>query len=223
MFVHGFLTNIVVAFTLYKIKSSSLDLLKMHKALMYSNILFPAFMCNTMSFLFVPYIMFPYPIFCTVGYTVGFGQISTLLYLVIYCWFILLSILSIAYSIIVNYLTVCHLWTLNTPMFKKLKLAAVIVPIVILTIASVVVPFTLLNEPTIPSLISMDPRTADFLRNFSALIVYVRGYVLKTCIDLFLLLYTAGSIACAVLVFRLAFWFSWVLLRGLWPFIANAL
>lgn len=203
MLITGSLSNVVVAFTIYVIKSSSIDLMKMHKILMYSNILFPALMSNMMCFIFVPYVVIPYPIICTVG-PFGFGKESTLLYLVVTCWFILLGLLSIGYTIIVNYLTVCHIWTLNTLMFNKLKLVAVIVPIALLSIVSVVAPIILLNESTIPSLIVMDPRTADFFETFSALVVHVQGYIFETFILLLLLVYAAGSIACAFLIFRSA-------------------
>ncbi|KAK5979711.1 hypothetical protein GCK32_010857 [Trichostrongylus colubriformis] len=79
MIAYGVATDIVVAFSVYVIRASKVDLLTSFRLLMYGNVLFPALGCNVICFLLVPYILIPYPVVLNLS-PLSFGSESTLVY-----------------------------------------------------------------------------------------------------------------------------------------------
>ncbi|VDO94238.1 unnamed protein product [Heligmosomoides polygyrus] len=201
MMFYAMISDIFVLFTIYVIRVTSIQLWKDFQLLIYSNILFPAIFCNVLCLILVPFFLLPYPAVCNLG-SLRFGPESTVLYVAILVWAGVWTIMSILYSIALQYIIVCHSWLLTSRRFKTGKILAILIPNVFLVIVSVVAPYLMLSDrTTIPQLIAANSRN-NFLEKYSVLIVHLYwDDALKYCFLAFLLAYAAAIIAGFTTVF----------------------
>lgn len=202
MIAYTVATDLVVAFSLYVIKTSTVELLRAYRALMYCNIAFPAVLCNTLCLIFVPYIILPYPVILTLG-PLRFGKESTLIYCAVVCWSGAFSCLSILYTIILNYITVCHSWMMRSSWFSLFKWLAVLAPQIVLIALSILLPYLLLTDTTSYTLIlEADAMNAEFITKFSALVVYLQYIGVDMCLIILFVIYSGASLLCCGMIIR---------------------
>ncbi|XGW26962.1 hypothetical protein V3C99_007497 [Haemonchus contortus] len=202
LLVYGIVTDVVITFVLYVMMTSSIELLKAFRVLMYCNVVFPALLCNVVCLLFVPYILLPYPVILNLG-PIRFSQEVTLLYGTMICWLGALSCLSIAYAVSLNYISVCHFWFLRSTYYVILKWVAFVVPALAITGFNIVLLYLILTDTdSIPSILEADPRNAVFLKDYAALVVYLRSFGVDFCLILLLLIYCFAAIIGNAMIIR---------------------
>ncbi|KAK6025568.1 7TM chemoreceptor, partial [Ostertagia ostertagi] len=202
MLFYGIATDVVITFVLYVMKTSSIELLKAFRILMYCNVAIPALLCNLICILFVPYIMLPYPVILNLG-PLRINREVTLLFSAMICWLGACAVLSIAYSIALNYISVCHFWLLRSRAFLIVKWTAFLLPAVVIVAFSIVLPYLILSDTqSVPSMLIADPRNAVFLDEFATMVVYLRSLGVDLCLIFLLLIYTGAAIIGTVMITR---------------------
>ncbi|VDK47098.1 unnamed protein product [Cylicostephanus goldi] len=200
MLFYGVMTNIVLVFTIYVMKTSRLELATIHRILMYCNILFPAIFCNTTCFIFVPYIVVPYSVIATLG-PMSFGPSMTMLHMVIFCWFGTLSSVSIFYSVTLNYISVFHHSFLSSSIFSGVKVASIFIPILMLVVPSVILPYSLLSEPSPTTTVAeLYPSSGAYLVRYSAVIVHYTWHGVELGVLGWAMAYTTIFVACGMMI-----------------------
>ncbi|XGW26632.1 hypothetical protein V3C99_007327, partial [Haemonchus contortus] len=195
--VNGITTTIVVSFTLYVMNTSAANLSHLVKVLMYCNVLFPALLTSVICFLFVPYLLLPYPIALNLG-PIRFGLVSTLLHVIFMFGFGSYACLSIGYSIALNYITVCHAWFLETTAFTLTKWLSLIIPTIFLMALGIHLSYSMLNDTSSTlSMVAVDSRNAIFSEKFAAIVIHLDIFGLDPILYGSVLLYI-GVIAAAV-------------------------
>ncbi|KAK6040144.1 7TM chemoreceptor [Cooperia oncophora] len=177
--------------------------MRLFRILMYCNVVFPALLCNEICILFVPYVLLPYPVILDLG-PLRFGREMTLFYGAVLCWLAALSVLCIAYSVSLNYITVCHFWLLRSNAFFILKCIAILIPAAVIIPLSVLLPYLILNDTqSIPSMLIADPRNAVLVDKYAAMVVYLQSLGVDLCLIFLLFIYTAAAIIGSAMIIRI--------------------
>ncbi|KAK6023249.1 hypothetical protein OSTOST_11026, partial [Ostertagia ostertagi] len=203
MLFYGIATNVVILFALYVMKTASIELLGTFRVLMYCNVVFPALECNMICLLFVPHIIVPYPVILSMGPTRLLGREITLLYGAFFCWFGACAVLSIAYSVSLNYISVCHSWILRSKAFLILKWAAFLLPVIFITPFSITLIYLIITDTqSVSSMLTADPRNVVFVNEFAAMPVYLQSFGVDLCLIALLLIYTGAAIVGSAMILR---------------------
>ncbi|VDO26752.1 unnamed protein product [Haemonchus placei] len=202
MLVYGITTTIVVSFTLFVMNKSAANLLQLVRVLMYCNVLFPALLTSVICFLFVPYFLLPYPVALNLG-PIRFGPVSTLLHCLFMLGFGSSACLSIAYSIVLNYITVCHDSFLKTTAFTVTKWLSLILPTVFLIALGILLSYSMLNDTTSTlSMVAADSRNYFFVEKFAALVLHLDIFGLDTLLYGSVVLYIGVVAAAFTMLYR---------------------